>query len=251
MFPFGDCTSTDARTNSLRAERKRTMNYKIVGENLPAVICDLNAGEAMRTESGGMAWMTPNMRMETNTGGGIGKAFARAFANEHMFQNIYTAEGGPGQITFTSSFPGEIRAVEITPQKGLIVQKGAWLASELGVEISTFLQKKMSAGFFSGEGFIMSKLSGQGTAFLEISGSTVEYDLKPGEKMTVATGFVAAMEDTCQMEVVTIKGVKNVLFGGESFFNTVITGPGKLLIQTMPIVRVAAALMPYMPSSSS
>ena len=251
MLPFGDCTSTDARTNSLRAERKRTMNYKIVGENLPAVICDLNAGEAMRTESGGMAWMTPNMRMETNTGGGIGKAFARAFANEHMFQNIYTAEGGPGQITFTSSFPGEIRAVEITPQKGLIVQKGAWLASELGVEISTFLQKKMSAGFFSGEGFIMSKLSGQGTAFLEISGSTVEYDLKPGEKMTVATGFVAAMEETCQMEVVTIKGVKNVLFGGESLFNTVITGPGKLLIQTMPIVRVAAALMPYMPSSSS
>ena len=227
------------------------MKYKIVGDNLPAVICDVDAGEAMRTESGGMAWMTPNMRMETNTGGGLGKALARSFAKEHMFQNIYTAEGGPGQIAFTSSFPGEIRAVDITPEKGLIVQKSAWLASELGVEINTFFQKKISVGFFSGEGFIMSKLTGQGTAFLEISGSTIEYDLKPGEKMTVATGFLAAMDETCQMDVVTIKGVKNALFGGESFFNTVITGPGKLWIQTMPISHVAEALIPYLPSKSS
>ena len=227
------------------------MKYKIVGDNLPAVICDVDAGEAMRTESGGMAWMTPNRRMETNTGGGFGKALARSFANEHMFQNIYTAEGGPGQIAFTSSFPGEIRAVDITPEKGLIVQKSAWLASELGVEINTFFQKKISVGFFSGEGFIMSKLTGRGTAFLEISGSTIEYDLKPGEKMTVATGFLAAMDETCQMDVVTIKGVKNALFGGESFFNTVITGPGKLWIQTMPISHVAEALIPYLPSKSS
>ena len=227
------------------------MKYKIVGDNLPAVICDVNAGEAMRTESGGMAWMTPNMRMETNTGGGLGKALARSFAKEHVFQNIYTAEGGPGQIAFTSSFPGEIRAVDINPEKGLIVQKSAWLASELGVEINTFFQQKISVGFFSGEGFIMSKLTGRGTAFLEISGSTIEYDLKPGEKMTVATGFLAAMDETCQIDVVTIKGVKNALFGGESFFNTVITGPGKLWIQTMPISHVAEALIPYLPSKSS
>lgn len=227
------------------------MTYKIEGDNLPAVICDVNEGEALKTESGGMAWMTPNMKMETNTGGGIGKAFARAFANEHMFQNVYTAEGGPGKIAFASSFPGEIRAVEITPGRGLIVQKSAWLASEMGVDVSTFFQKKIGAGFFSGEGFIMSKLTGQGISFLEISGSAVEYDLKEGEKMTVSTGFLAAMEETCKMDVVTIKGVKNVLFGGESLFNTVITGPGKILIQTMPIIRVAEALIPYLPSKSN
>ncbi len=226
------------------------MTFEIKGGNLPAVICEVSQGESMVTESGGMAWMSPNMKMETGTGGGIGKAFARAFANEHMFQNTYTAEGGLGTIAFTSSFPGEIRAVEIGPGNGLIVQKSAWLASETGVEISTFLQKKLGAGLFGGEGFIMTKLSGQGTAFLEISGSAVEYELQAGEQMTMATGFLAAMSETCTMDIVTIKGVKNVLFGGESLFNTVVTGPGKILIQTMPISRVASSLIPYLPVKS-
>ncbi len=226
------------------------MNYEIRGGNLPAVVCEVNQGESMVTESGGMAWMSPNMKMETSTGGGLGKAFARVLANEHMFQNTYTAEGGPGTIAFASSFPGEIRAVEITPDRGLIVQKSAWLASEAGVELSTFFQKKLGTGLFGGEGFIMTKLSGQGTAFLEISGSAVEYDLQAGEQMTMATGFLAAMSETCSMDIVTIKGVKNVLFGGESLFNTVVTGPGKILIQTMPISRVAGSLIPYLPTSS-
>lgn len=226
------------------------MTYEIKGGNLPAVVCEVNQGETMITESGGMAWMSPNMKMETSTGGGIGKAFARVFANEHMFQNTYTAEGGPGTIAFTSSFPGEIRAVEITPGNSLIVQKSAWLASEVGVEVSTFFQKKLGAGLFGGEGFVMSKLSGQGTAFLEISGSAVEYELNAGEQITVATGFLAAMSESCTMDIVSIKGVKNVLFGGESFFNTVITGPGKVLIQTMPVSRVASALIPYLPVNS-
>ncbi|MBQ6441594.1 MAG: TIGR00266 family protein [Lachnospiraceae bacterium] len=227
------------------------MTYEIKGGNLPAVVCQVNAGETMVTESGGLAWMTPNMKMETTTGGGFGKALARTFSNEHMFQTRYTAEGGPGTIAFTSSFPGEIRALEITPDKPVIVQKSAYLASETGVELSTVFQKKMGAGFFSGEGFIMSKLSGQGTAFLEINGSVVEYDLAEGQEMIVATGYLAAMSESCTMDVVLIKGVKNVLFGGESFFNTVVKGPGRILIQTMPIMRMAEALIPYMPSKSS
>ncbi len=227
------------------------MTYEIKGGNLPAVICQVNEGETMVTESGGLAWMTPNMKMETTTGGGIGKAFARAFANEHMFQCRYTAEGGPGMIAFTSSFPGEIRPVEIKPGQGVIVQKSAYLASEPGVEMTTFFQKKVGAGFFSGEGFIMTKLSGEGMAFLEVNGSVVEYELAEGQEMVLATGFLAAMSETCTMDIVTIKGVKNVLFGGESLFNTVVKGPGKVMIQTMPIVRVAEALMPYLPDKSS
>ncbi len=224
------------------------MRYEIRGDNLPAVVCEVEANESMVTESGGLAWMSPNMKMETHATGGIGKAFGRAFAGEHMFQVTYTAQGGPGTIAFSSSFPGEIRPVRITPDKGLIIQKSAFLAAQPSVEISTYFQKKVSAGFFSGEGFIMSKLSGNGMAFLEINGSVVEYDLQPGERIVCATGYLAAMDETCSMEVITIKGVKNVLFGGESFFNTQITGPGKVLIQTMPIVRLAEALIPYLPS---
>ncbi|MBQ6537698.1 MAG: TIGR00266 family protein [Eubacterium sp.] len=226
------------------------MQYKIEGGNLPAVICELDAGESMVTESGGMAWMTPNLKMETSAGG-IGNALKRSFANEHMFQNTYTAEGGPGTIAFASSFPGEIRAFEVGPGKSIIVQKSAWLASTSGVEMTTFFQKKLGAGFFGGEGFIMTKLSGQGTAFLEISGSVVEYDLQAGQQMVLSTGFLAAMSDTCTMDIVGVKGLKNKLFGGESFFNTVVNGPGKILIQTMPISSVASALIPYLPTSNN
>ena len=227
------------------------MKYEIIGENLPAVICNLENGEKMHTESGGMAWMSPNMQMETDTGGGIGKAFGRLFAGEHLFQNTYTAVGGPGMIAFSSSFPGEIRAVEITPSKGIIVQKSAYLASTDGINLETVFQKKLSAGLFGGEGFIMSKLSGSGVAFLEVTGSVKEYTLEAGQQIIVATGFLAAMDETCTIDAIAIKGVKNALFGGESFFNTVITGPGKVYIQTMPIIRVANALIPYMPQPSS
>ncbi len=226
------------------------MQYKIVGGNLPAVICELQQGESMLTESGGMAWMTPGLKMETKAGG-IGSALKRSLANEHMFQNTYTAENGPGTIAFTSSFPGEIRAYDITPGNGIIVQKSAWLASETSVEMSTFFHKKLGAGFFGGEGFIMSKLSGQGVAFLEISGSVVEYELSAGQQMILSTGYLAAMSESCTMDIQSVKGVKNKLFGGEDFFNTVVTGPGKILIQTMPITSVADAMRPYLPSGSN
>ena len=147
------------------------MNYKIIGEPMPVVICDLNAGESMITESGSMSWMTPNMKMKTSSNGGIGKMLGRAFAGENMFQNIYTAEGGNGQIAFASSFPGSIRAIQIAPGKELIVQKSGFLASETGVQLSLHFKKKLGAGFFGGEGFIMQRLSGEGLAFIEIDGS--------------------------------------------------------------------------------
>lgn len=144
------------------------MRYRIEGTPLPVVICELNAGEQMITERGSMSWMSPNMKMETTSNGGIGKVFGRMFSGEAMFQNRYTAMGGPGMIAFASSFPGTILAVEITPDRPLIVQKSAFLASTTGVELSVFFQKKLSAGFFGGEGFIMQKLTGHGVAFLEI-----------------------------------------------------------------------------------
>ena len=224
------------------------MEYKIEGTPLPVVICQLNGGESMITERGSMSWMSPNMQMETTTGGGLGKGLGRMFAGEALFQNRYTAQGGPGMIAFASSFPGSIRAFEIAPGRELIVQKSGFLAAESTVELSVFFQKKLGAGFFGGEGFIMQKISGRGIAFTEFDGHVVEYDLMPGQSMVVDTGYLAAMDATCSMEIQTVPGVKNMLFGGEGVFNTVITGPGKIYLQTMPISSVAAVIRPFIPT---
>jgi uncharacterized protein (TIGR00266 family) len=225
------------------------MQYHIIGEPLPAVVCDVAAGEVLITEKGSMSWMTPNMKMETTSNGGIGKALGRMFAGESFFQNRYTAQGGPGQITFASSFPGSIRAFTITPDQPVIVQKSAFLAAEQGVELSVHFQKKLGAGLFGGEGFIMQKLSGSGVAFVEIDGYACEYDLAAGQSMIVDTGYLAAMSASCQMSVTTVPGVKNMLFGGEGVFNTVVTGPGHIILQTMPISAVAGALRAFFPAS--
>ena len=223
------------------------MRYNITGEPMPVVICDVDANESMITEKGSMVWMSPNMEMQTSAGG-IGKAFGRMFSGESMFQNIYTARGGPGMIAFASSFPGSIRAVQITPDRPVVVQKSGFLASEQGVELSIFFQRKGMAGLFGGEGFILQKLSGHGTAFLEIDGSVVEYDLQPGQQIIVDTGNLAMCDATCTIDVQTVKGVKNVLFGGEGLFNTVITGPGRVVLQTMPISNFASSIASLLPS---
>lgn len=225
------------------------MKYQIIGEPLPVVTCQLEAGEAMITERGSMSWMSPNMKMETLTNGGIGQAFGRMFSGDSFFQNRYTAMGGEGMIAFASSFPGSIRAFEIAPGNNIIVQKSAFLASEAGVELSIHFQKKLGAGLFGGEGFIMQKLSGRGIAFIEIDGYAMEYELQPGQSIVVDTGYLAAMTETCRMEIQSVPGVKNMLFGGEGIFNTVITGPGKVILQTMPVSAVASMIRPFIPSA--
>ena len=223
------------------------MKYEIKGGSFPVVICNLESEEKMITEKGSMAWMSPNMQMETK-GGGLGKMFSKAFSGESMFQNHYTARGGNGMIAFNSSFPGEIKVVEIAPGQEMIVQKSAFLASEAGVELSIHFQKRLGAGLFGGEGFIMQRLSGCGTAFVEIDGDLMEYNLKPGQKLIVDTGNVAGFEPSVQMDIQAVSGAKNMLFGGEGIFNTVLTGPGRVWLQTMPIYNVANAIRPYIPT---
>lgn len=166
------------------------MKYKIEGTPLPVVICQMEDGETIITEKGSMSWMSPNMEMDTTSNGGFGKALGRMFAGESIFQNKFTARDGEGLIAFASSFPGDIRAIEITPDRPVIVQKSAFLAGETGVDISVFFQKKLGAGFFGGEGFIMQKLSGSGTVFVEIDGSSVEYELAAGQQMVIDTGYL-------------------------------------------------------------
>ena len=227
------------------------MKYRIEGDTLPVVICELDYGETMINEGGSMSWMSPNMKMETTSGGGFGKALGRMFAGEALFQNRYTAMGGPGMIAFASSFPGEIRAFEIGPGRDMIVQKRGFLAAEEGVDVAVHFQKKLGTGFFGGEGFIMQRLSGRGTAFVEIDGDLMEYILKPGQQLVVDTGNVAGFEPSVQMDIQTVPGAKNMLFGGEGIFNTVLTGPGRVWLQTMPIYNVANAIRPYIPTSNN
>ncbi len=225
------------------------MRYEIIGEPMPAVICNLDSGETMISESGAMSWMSPNMEMQT-TGGGAGKIFGRILSGENMFQNHYTAKGGPGMIAFASSFPGSIRAFNITPSSPIICQKRSFLASTMGIDLSIHFQKKLGSGFFGGEGFIMQKISGSGTAFIEIDGSAVDYELGAGEQMIIDTGYLVMMDATVRLDIEQIKGVKNVLFGGEGLFNTRVTGPGRIVVQTMPVANFAGLISSLIPSKS-
>ena len=226
------------------------MNYTIEGEPLPVLICNMEAGETMLTEKGAMSWMSPNMKMETTTNGGIGKMFGRAFSGESMFVNRYTAQGGPGLIAFASSFPGSVRAFEIAPGQDIVAQKSAFLASTSGVDMSIFFQKRLSSGLFGGEGFIMQKFSGNGMAFLEFDGCIKEYDLAAGQQIIVDTGYLAAMTSSCSIDIQTVPGVKNMLFGGEGLFNTVVSGPGHVWLQSTPVAQLAGAIRPFMPTSN-
>lgn len=224
------------------------MKYEITGGAFPIVTCHLQDGEKMITESGSMVWMTPSMEMQTS-GGGIGKMFSRMLSGENIFQNIYTAHG-ESMITFGSSFPGRVMPVAISPDHEMIVQKSSFLAAESGVELSIHFSKKLGAGIFGGEGFILQRLSGQGMAFVEIDGELVEYELAPGQQLLVDTGNVAGFEPTVSMDIKQVQGLKNVVFGGEGLFHTLLTGPGKVWLQTMPISSVAAAITPYIPTRS-
>lgn len=225
------------------------MQYRIEGDNLPVLKLNLEQGEFVECEAGSMAWMDDEIEMKTNAGG-LGKMFGRMLTKENAFMNTYYANQ-KGEIVFASKFPGSIRAVEITPENGLIVQKGSFLASFGEITSTVFLQKKIGKGIFGGEGFLMRKLTGNGIVFLEIDGSAHEYEIAAGDCKIVDTGYVAAMSETCNMEIKTIKGVKNVLFGGEGLFNTVVYGPGKVILQSMPISSTALQLYQYMPHTSN
>lgn len=226
------------------------MKHEIIGGDFPAVICTLEPNESMITEKGSMIWMSPNMEMETR-GTSLGKAFGRMFSGESIFQNVYTARHQSGLIAFASSFPGSIKTIVLRPGESIVAQKGAFLASTSGVTLSTFFQKKGMSGLFSGEGFVMQQMTGPGTVFLELDGAEWSCTLGPGEQIIVDTGNVAMIDATCSINVVTVKGIKNKFFGGEGFFNTVITGPGKVVLQTMPISNLAQAISPFVTTISS
>lgn len=222
------------------------MQIEVKGTPLPVAICQLAAGESIITEKGAMSWMSPNLEMQTK-GGGVGKMFSRALQGEAMFQNIYTAVGGEGMIAMGSSFPGEIMVIDVSTTP-VIAQKSAFLASETTVVNEMFFRKKLSAGLFGGEGFVMQKFTGTGKVILEIDGAVMQYDLKAGESMLVDTGCLALMDASVTMEIESVKGIGNKLFGGEGFFNTKLTGPGRIWLQTMPVSNLSKLVADYIPT---
>lgn len=220
------------------------MRYTIEGGSLPVAICELQPGEVLISEAGGRTWMTGDIETEASTEGGLGKGIGRMLSGESLFLSRYTARA-QGQIAFASSFPGSIIPYELKAGESIIAQKRAFMAATYGVNISLYLQKKIGSGFFGGEGFIMQKITGPGIVFLEIDGYSKEYTLGYGEQIVCDTGVAAFMQETCSLDIRTVKGLKNVLFGGEGLFDTVITGPGKVWLQTMPISSLAGRISPY------
>lgn len=221
------------------------MNYSIEGGTLPAVIIQLEPGETILSEAGGRTWAKGPIITEINTGG-IGKGLGRLFMGESLFMSRYTAEG-PAEIAFSSSFPGSIIAKELRSGESIICQKSAFLCATSDVQLSVHFQKKLGAGLVGGEGFIMQRVTGPGIVFLEVDGYCKEYNLDPGERLVCDTGVVAIMDETCQIDVQRVKGIKNVLFGGEGLFDTVVTGPGKVYLQTITIPKLAKLMIPFMP----
>ena len=224
------------------------MQYNIVGGNLPAVIVSLNQGESVKCESGAMSWMDPSIQMETNTDGGVGKLFGRMVTGESLMLNTYTASA-PGEIAFASSFPGCIVPVQLAAGQSIIAQKDAFLACEESVNVATHIHEKVGGGLFGGMGFIMQKFTGPGVVFLEIDGSLEKYELAAGESKIVDGPHLAIIGNNVKFRVERIKGAKNIMFGGEGLFNTVVEGPGNVWLQSMPISNVAAQIAKYIPTS--
>jgi len=236
---------------SSRGKGTNGMEYTIVGTTMQAVILEIDPGESVISQSGGMAWMSGNIEMQTNMNGGLGGILKRAITGESMFIAEYTSRNGRGMVSFASDFPGKIIPVHLGAGQDIIVQKQAYLCSEKEVKVDIFFQRKLGAGFFGGEGFIMQRLSGPGVTFVAFDGEIVEYTLQPNQMLKVDTGHVAMLESTVSMDIEMMKGFKNILFGGEGLFLTTLRGPGKVWLQTMPLMSLAKALVPYMPQASS
>ena len=223
------------------------MKFTLRGTTLQVVDIELQQGESVYTESGGMAWMTPNIDMKSEMKGGLGKALGRVFSGESMFMVNYTCGEGNGLVSFCNEFPGKIVPMKLSASETIICQRDSFLAAEQGVALAMHFNKKLGAGMFGGEGFFLQKITGPGQAFLEFAGEITEYELKANQSLKVNPGYVGAFESTVNFDLTTVSGVKNMLFGGEGFFLATLTGPGKVWLQSMPLRNLAQKLIPYMP----
>lgn len=228
------------------------MEYKIIGSTLQAVILELDPGETVYSESGGMSWMSGNISMNTSgRGGGLGGALKRAVSGESLFLVEYTSQGTKGFVAFASDFPGKIVPLHLGQDQQIICQKSAFLCAEKNVGLDIHFKKRLGAGMFGGEGFILQRLTGPGVAFVSLDGEIMEYTLAPNEILKVDTGYVAMYEPSVSFDIEMIKGFSNVMFGGEGLFLATLKGPGRVWLQTMPSSSLAKAILPFIPKKSS
>lgn len=223
------------------------MKFEIRGDNLQVLEVNLDAGESMFTESGGMSWMSENVEMNTNTQGGMMKGIGRMFSGESLFMTTYSAQNDGESVAFSSEFPGKIVHRDLAGGEEIIAQRDAFMCAVSSVDMAVHLRKKFGAGLFGGEGFIMQKITGPGDTFFELSGEIVKKELKSGETLKVDPGHVGLFEKSVDMDISRVKGVKNMFFGGEGLFLATLTGPGKVWLQSMPLMNLAAKLDPYLP----
>ncbi len=226
------------------------MEYKIIGDNLQMVVTKLFSGEMIYAEAGAMIYMSADMQMNTKAKGGILKGIKRKVTGESFFMTEFTPGGGEGVVSLAGNVPGRIRDIKLDNSE-FIAQKDAFLCSESGVDLDIAFTKKIGAGLFGGEGFVLQKLSGNGTAFIHACGDFVDMDLSEGESIKVDTGCVVGFDSTVKYDITKAGNVKSMIFGGEGFFLTTLTGPGHIILQSMTIANLAAALRPYIPSSGT
>lgn len=225
------------------------ISYRVDGTTLQVVTIELEPGEVIYSESGGMSWMTGNVEMKTHSGGGLGKMFKRALSGESLFITDFFVNSGRGTVAFASEFPGKIIPFNLKPGESLIVQKDAFMCAEKSVDMDLHFRKRLGTGFFGGEGFIMQRITGPGLAFIEVDGEVIEYDLQPGQQLKVDTGHLAAMEATVDFDVTMVKGFRNILLGGEGLFLASVRGPGKVWLQTMPMSKLAQKIAQFIPQT--
>jgi len=224
------------------------MKYEISGTTMQTVIVNLDAGESVYSEGGAMAWMSNNINMQSEMKGGLGAGLGRMVTGESLFLVNFTAEGNEGMVTFASDFPGKIIPLKLEEGQKMICQKDAFMVAEQSVKLKTFFRKKLGAGLVGGEGFILQEISGPGMFFASLDGEITEIELQQGEKMKVDTGCLAMFEPTVNFDIEMVKGVKNMLFGGEGLFFATVEGPGKVWLQSMPVSNLAKAVRRFIPS---
>ena len=226
------------------------MRYELSGTTMQALAIDLAPGETVYSQTNCMCWMNDSIDMNTNTGGGFLAGLKRTFGGGTLFVTDFTARGD-GHVAFAPRFPGTIRAIPLQAGQSIVCRKETFLCAEKSVALEIAWQKRLGAGFFGGEGFILQKLSGPGTVFLDLSGEVVEKDLASGERLLVHAGHVGAMDPTISFDIQMVSGFKNILFGGEGLFLATLTGPGHIALQSMPILNLAEEIGRYLPNKAA
>ncbi len=242
-LPEGQVTATGASASGLR--------YQIIGTTMQAVVLELQPGQTIYSEAGAMSWMSSNVTMQATSGGGLGKVLGRLLTGESLFVVDYTSPGGTGFVAFSNDFPGKVLPIQLGPGQAVVVQKSSFMCAEKSVQMEIHWQKRLGAGLFGGEGFLLQRLTGPGLFFAELDGEIVEYNLEAGQELKVDPGHVAMFEPGVNFDVELVRGITTILFGGEGLFLARLRGPGRVWLQTMPMANLVGQIIRYLPKAES